>query len=69
MTDGDHDFGRMLGFWASVMMFALAIFGVIIFSCAEGAGTTARDKSDAAADTTTFGGSACVAGCGASCGG
>lgn len=65
--EGDHRIGAILGFLASLMMFALVVFGVIIFSCAEGA--ESRDKSDDAADTTTYGGSACVAGCGAACGG
>ncbi|KAJ0434372.1 hypothetical protein Hanom_Chr16g01456931 [Helianthus anomalus] len=65
--DGDHEIGAILGFWASVMMFALVVFGIIIFSCAQGA--EPRDKSDDAANTSACGGSACVAGCGAACGG
>ncbi|KAK1407431.1 hypothetical protein QVD17_39047 [Tagetes erecta] len=56
--------GTILGFWASIMMFALVVFGIIIFSCAQGA--ESRDKSD---DASACGGSACVAGCGAACGG
>ncbi|KAI3680365.1 hypothetical protein L2E82_50350 [Cichorium intybus] len=67
MTDGNHGLGAILGFWVCVIMFALVVFGVIIFSCAEGAET--RDKNDAGADTTAYGGCECVAGCGAACGG
>ncbi|KVI04445.1 hypothetical protein Ccrd_017239 [Cynara cardunculus var. scolymus] len=68
MADGgNHGIGGVLGFWTSVIMFALVIFGVIIFSCAEGA--ESKDKSDANADTMAYGGGGCVAGCGAACGG
>ncbi|GJS51258.1 hypothetical protein Tco_0624621 [Tanacetum coccineum] len=65
--DENHDITAVFTFWASLMIFALAVFGVIVFSCAEGA--KPKDKSDVADDTTTYGGSACVAGCGAACGG
>lgn len=68
MDEINHDFTAIFTFWASVMIFALAVFGVILFSCAEGA--QPKDKSGVADDTATYGGgSACVAGCGAACGG
>ncbi|CAH1424703.1 unnamed protein product [Lactuca virosa] len=66
-TSGIHGLESILGFWAGVMMFALVLFAVIIFSCAEGA--ESKDKNDGGGDTTAYGGSECVAGCGAGCGG
>ncbi|KAL4573356.1 hypothetical protein LXL04_020159 [Taraxacum kok-saghyz] len=66
-TDVNHGLGAILGYWVCVMMFALIVFGIIIFSCAEG--TETRDKNDGGGDTTAYGGAECVAACGAACGG
>lgn len=62
-----NESGAIVGYWVSIMMFALLVFGIIIFSCAQGA--EPRDKSDDAANASAYDGSACVAGCGAACGG
>ncbi|KAL9453293.1 hypothetical protein AB3S75_008988 [Citrus x aurantiifolia] len=63
--DGGGSSAVVLLIWAALV--SLSVISAIVFSCAGGGGAS-KDK-DSGTHADTYGGSTCVAGCGAACGG